>query len=212
MKVNEITDTFYFKELSSELVDIILFFSDKGWTPATSSNFSCRIYNDSSLIVISKSGVDNDLFGCNDLTIVDSSTNACLYCDDKPSAETLLHTALYNSEHINAVFHTHSVSATVVSVLYNHDKVIEFSNLEILKGLYGNSTHELLERVHIFPNTQNIVSLSEKVCDYRLNNPDSHGFLIEGHGLYTWGSSMKEAKRHVEVFEFLFEYLLRLRK
>jgi methylthioribulose-1-phosphate dehydratase len=36
-----------------------------------------------------------------------------------------------------------------------------------------------------------------------------HGFLLRGHGLYTWGASLQEAKRHVEILEFLMEALVR---
>ena len=35
--------------------------------------------------------------------------------------------------------------------------------------------------------------------------PKLHGFLIRRHGLYTWGEDLDMARRHVEVFEFLFE-------
>jgi methylthioribulose-1-phosphate dehydratase len=35
--------------------------------------------------------------------------------------------------------------------------------------------------------------------------PDMHGYLIAGHGLYTWGKSFEIAKRQLEVLEFLLE-------
>jgi methylthioribulose-1-phosphate dehydratase len=35
--------------------------------------------------------------------------------------------------------------------------------------------------------------------------PDAHGVLLSRHGLYTWGESVAEARRHLEVLEFLFE-------
>jgi len=38
-----------------------------------------------------------------------------------------------------------------------------------------------------------------------------HGFLIRRHGLYTWGRDLQEAKRQVEIFEFLFEVMGRKR-
>ncbi|HSQ21036.1 MAG TPA: class II aldolase/adducin family protein, partial [Blastocatellia bacterium] len=34
---------------------------------------------------------------------------------------------------------------------------------------------------------------------------NAHGFLLRRHGLYTWGNDITEAKRHVEIFEFLLE-------
>lgn len=32
------------------------------------------------------------------------------------------------------------------------------------------------------------------------------GVLIQSHGLFTWGRSVKEAKRHVELLHHIFEY------
>jgi methylthioribulose-1-phosphate dehydratase len=39
--------------------------------------------------------------------------------------------------------------------------------------------------------------------------PAAHGFLIRRHGLYTWGMELRDAVRHVEILEFLFEVIAR---
>ena len=39
--------------------------------------------------------------------------------------------------------------------------------------------------------------------------PASHGLLLRGHGLYTWGASLAEAQRHVETLEFVLELHMR---
>ena len=39
--------------------------------------------------------------------------------------------------------------------------------------------------------------------------PLQHGYLIRKHGLYTWGRDLDEARRHVEIFEFLLECVAR---
>ena len=36
-------------------------------------------------------------------------------------------------------------------------------------------------------------------------DPACHGFLLRRHGLYTWGATVPEAVRHVEIIEFLLE-------
>jgi methylthioribulose-1-phosphate dehydratase len=41
--------------------------------------------------------------------------------------------------------------------------------------------------------------------------PDCVGYLIRGHGLYTWGARMSDALRQIEAFEFLFECELKMR-
>ena len=52
---------------------------------------------------------------------------------------------------------------------------------------------------------KNYASLSEHFRDVLRNNPDAHGVLLSRHGLYTWGESVAEARRHLEALEFLFE-------
>jgi methylthioribulose-1-phosphate dehydratase len=32
-----------------------------------------------------------------------------------------------------------------------------------------------------------------------------HGFLLRRHGLYTWGATLPDAVRHIEILEFLLE-------
>ena len=50
-----------------------------------------------------------------------------------------------------------------------------------------------------------MVQFSHTVKKLLSENHSIHGFLMRGHGLYVWGASLEEAKRHLEVFEFLFE-------
>jgi methylthioribulose-1-phosphate dehydratase len=42
-------------------------------------------------------------------------------------------------------------------------------------------------------------------------HPRAHGFLIRRHGLYTWGADIAQARRHLEVLEFLLEVVGRAR-
>ena len=41
--------------------------------------------------------------------------------------------------------------------------------------------------------------------------PNLHGLLLRRHGLYTWGESIEQAKRHLEILEFLLEVVARTR-
>jgi methylthioribulose-1-phosphate dehydratase len=54
--------------------------------------------------------------------------------------------------------------------------------------------------------------LVEKVDAWIKSDRPLYGYLIEGHGLYTWGRDMAEAERHVEAFEFLLACELDLRR
>jgi methylthioribulose-1-phosphate dehydratase len=83
---------------------------------------------------------------------------------------------------------------------------------EILKAFPSIDTHECTVNIPVFDNDQDISRLAEKAdaCLATLDSPP--GYLIRGHGFYTWGNSMEDALRHVEAFEFLFDCELRLRR
>ena len=106
--------------------------------------------------------------------------------------------------------HTHSVGSTVLARRHASTGTLVLTGFEILKGLEGVHSHEDRVVLPIFPNTQEMPPLVQRVRDWVAGNTPFHGFLIDGHGLYTWGGSVETAKRHVEVFEFLFECLLEL--
>jgi methylthioribulose-1-phosphate dehydratase len=67
------------------------------------------------------------------------------------------------------------------------------------------TTHEHVERVPILANSQNYAELTPQLANALEKYPDAHGVLLSRHGLYTWGESVAEARRHLEALEFLFE-------
>lgn len=173
----------------------------RGWVPATSSNFSVRLGDGT--IAVTVSGYHKGELTEQAIMRVDAAGQA-IEAGKRPSAETLLHTALYQRfPQTGAVLHTHSVNATVLSRLMEGQLV--FEDYELLKAFSGIESHESKIIVPIFPNDQDIPRLSAQVDDYMDHHPPVHGYLIAGHGLYTWGGSLSEALRHIEAFEFLFE-------
>ncbi len=124
----------------------------------------------------------------------------------RPSAETSLHTVIYRERaHAKAILHVHTIWNTLLSGRFAADGHVTLRRYEILKGLSGVATHEHAERVPIIENTQEYSSLAEHLRDVLRNNPDAHGVLLSRHGLYTWGESVAEGRRHLEALEFLFE-------
>lgn len=200
--------------LQKELIELIHFFHQKGWSPATSTNYSFRNPKpENHTYTISKSGVDKGLFAESDLMEIDRDGNPLeVYTHLKPSAETLLHTMLYEDPMVEAVVHTHSVPNTVLSKLYLPKGGISFEGYEVLKGLEGILTHETNYFLPIFQNSQDIKALSEEIRNYQQKHPLPHGFLLAGHGLYTWGKTIAIAKRQMEVFEFLLECELQINR
>ena len=200
-------------KLAEELMETICFFSHKGWTPATSTNYSVRSAENKNHYIITRSGVDKSKFKLSDLILIDSEREILSPFNRpgvKSSAETEIHTEIYKRfPETNCVLHTHSVLGTVLSHLMVKEKEIVFEGLELLKGLEGNMTHEMKTTLPIVPNSQNIEEILRNM-ENRYEN--IHGFLIAGHGLYTWGKDIASAKRHIETFEFLFECYQMMRR
>ena len=172
-----------------------------GWTPATSSNFSERL--DDRHAAITVSGADKGRMGREHIMVVDFDGRP-VATDKRPSAETLLHTQLYRRfPEVGCVLHTHSLVQTIASRLYAGAGHIRLEGYELLKAFHGNSTHEMAIDVPVLPNTQDMTVLAAQV-DALLDQGPLWGYLIDGHGLYAWGRTMAEARRHLEAFEFLF--------
>jgi len=182
----------------------------QGLTPATSSNFSMRV--DAAHAAVTVSGRDKGNLTTADIMVVDMDGNA-VGTDARPSAETLLHTHLYRRfGETNAVLHTHSRAQTVASRLYADAGIVRLAGYELLKVFAGQTTHETWIDVPVFPNTQHMPELVERVDAWIQADKPLYGYLIDGHGLYTWGRDMAEAERHIEAFEFLLGCELDLRR
>lgn len=195
--------------MSHELMlHIIKGINDKGWSPATSTNYSF-IHDDK--IVISKSGVDKEFFTNEDFIEIDGKGNPLPEFEGiKTSAETLIHCFIY--EHFpstQCILHTHSLASTILPTLKNNNSSLNFEGYEIIKGIRGNVTHETSIQLPVFDNEQDMPEFC-RVLTSRKDELSNFGFLMNKHGLYAWGDSIMEAKRHLETWEFLLQCELTL--
>jgi methylthioribulose-1-phosphate dehydratase len=182
----------------------------QGLTPATSSNFSMRL--DETHAAITISGRDKGTLTPDDIMVVDMDGRA-VGTAARPSAETLLHTQIYRCfSEANAVLHTHSRTQTVASRLFASAGVIRFDGYELQKAIAGHTSHDEAIELPVFANTQDMPELVERVDAWIRADKPLYGYLIDGHGIYTWGRDMAEAERHIEAFEFLLGCELDLRR
>jgi methylthioribulose-1-phosphate dehydratase len=173
----------------------------RGWTPATSSNFSMRIDDDTVAVTIS--GRDKGALTATDVMAV-ALDGRPLDPAGRPSAETALHLQIYRRfPDARAVLHTHSHNQTVASRLFAPQGMLALRGWELQKAVTGYTTHESELDVPVFPNSQDMRDIESKVDAWIDAGRPLHAYLIEGHGLYTWGHGMPEAKRHIEALEFL---------
>jgi methylthioribulose-1-phosphate dehydratase len=196
-----------FQHLAENLSECGREFYRRGWVLGTSGNFSALNRREPLSLCITASGNEKGgLTGENFLEI--DADGKVTGGDGKPSAETLLHLAIYRLRpEAGGVLHTHSVWGTILSDVFFERGAIQIEGYEMLKGLAGVLTHEHREIVPIVENSQDYVALSHVIENVLLENTGIHGIYLRRHGLYTWGKDVAEAKRHIEIFEFLFEVL-----
>lgn len=195
-------------EIPGILVEIGRSFYSRGWVLGTSGNFSAVTSREPLRLAITSSGVDKGSLTESQILEIDEEGKV-IAGDGKPSDESLLHLTVVRVRGANAVLHTHSVWSTILSL--TQDDGLEFEGCEMLKGLAGVRTHEHVEWLPIIDNSQDMAALSRTLGETLGKQPEAHGFLLRGHGLYTWGENLNEAKRHVEIFEFLLEATGRLK-
>jgi methylthioribulose-1-phosphate dehydratase len=182
-------------------------FYRRGWVLGTSGNFSVLLARKPLRICITASG--NEKGNLEETHFLELDDDAeILEGFGRPSAETMLHLTIYRLlPKARSILHTHSVWGTILSDVCFQDGSIVIEGYEMLKGLSGVKTHTHKESVPIIENSQDYIALSHVIDTVIKENKGLHGIYLRRHGLYTWGENVAEAKRHVEIFEFLFEVL-----
>ena len=197
-------------ELAASLADAAGGFYHRGWALGTSGNFSAVVSPEPLRLLITASGVDKGRLTTDQFVQVDGDGKV-VAGEGRPSDETRLHLTIVRRRPAMAVLHTHSVWSTTLSTMLINDSGIEIAGFEMLKGLAGVRTHEHQEWLPILNNSQDMDELAGKLEEMLDRRADAHGFLLRGHGLYTWGRNVDEARRHVEILEFLLEVVGRTR-
>jgi methylthioribulose-1-phosphate dehydratase len=197
-----------FADVARALVETGRRFYQRGWVQGTSGNFSGVVSTYPLTLCITPSAAHKGMLTATDFLEIDEfgRANSGLA---QPSAETLLHLEIVRARGAAAVLHTHSVWSTMLSAAELPNRGLAIAGYEMLKGLAGIRTHEHREWVPIVANDQDMRRLATQVRDVLIADQAAHAFLISGHGLYTWGQSIAEAERHVEILEFLFEVAAR---
>lgn len=190
------------RERVDALIRIARDFGARGWTPATSGNYSVQLEDGS--VMVTRSGADKRRLEAGDLMRIDA--DGVPLEDARPSAEALLHVQIYSQQpETAAVLHVHSPAATVVSRRAERagTRVLRLENYELLKALTGVDTHAAAIELPVVANDQDMQRLADAVQPWleRPNAPPA--YLIAGHGIYTWGRSVADAARHLEALDFI---------
>jgi methylthioribulose-1-phosphate dehydratase len=187
------------EQRSQELIEAGRWLYQQGMVPATSGNFSARL--DDGNIAITVSGRHKGKLVASDIMLINSEGQSL--DGQTPSAETLLHVQIYRVfPDTGVILHPHSQNATVLSRLKKDSVILE--GYELLKAFSGIKTHQTRLQVPVFDNDQNIARLASKIDPNLTETENMYGYMLRGHGFYTWGKTIDDALRHVEAFEFLF--------
>jgi methylthioribulose-1-phosphate dehydratase len=193
-----------FTELAAELATTAKALHARGWLSGTSGNLSAVVQKEPLLLAMSPSGVDKGDLTAEQILLVNEDARA-LNGGRKPSDEALLHLQIVKQRQAGAVLHTHSVWNTIISDLFADERGVSLEGFEMLKGLAGVHTHEHREWLPIIENSQVMPELAARIGAVLIEQPNAHGILLHKHGLYTWGENLREARRHIEILEFLIE-------
>ncbi|HEX6047882.1 MAG TPA: methylthioribulose 1-phosphate dehydratase [Gemmatimonadaceae bacterium] len=196
--------------IADQLAAIGRRFHARGWVLGTSGNLSAVVSQHPLRLAITASSLDKGALDAAHILHV-GEDGQVVSGTGRPSAETLLHVEIVRRRGACAVLHTHSVWGTMLSDAHAADGGLRIEGYEMLKGLDGVCTHEHREWVPIVENDQDMARLSGVIGDVLARHPEAHAVLLRRHGLYTWGKSLADALRHVEILEFLFETIGRTR-
>jgi methylthioribulose-1-phosphate dehydratase len=178
----------------------------RGWLLGTSGNFSAVVSREPFRLAITSTGLDKGALTADQFVRVDAS-GSVVHGRGRPSAETALHLVVARLCRAGTILHTHSVWSTIVSERHARERGLWIEGYEMLKGLRGVTSHQHREWLPILENDQDIPKLARQFERLLDEHPGAHGFLLRKHGLYTWGENLSEAKRHLEILEFLMEVI-----
>jgi len=200
-----------FPAAASRLARVGRRFYARGWALGTSGNFSAVLSRRPLRLAITESAVSKGELRPSDILRCDDRGVGVGCGSRRPSAEALLHVEIARLRPVAAVLHTHSVWSTMLSEVYAREGGLAIEGYEMLKGLDGVTSHEHREWIPILENDQEMPRLARRVNETLRQFEAAHAFLLRRHGLYTWGATLAEAERHVEILEFLFEAIGRAR-
>lgn len=191
----------------SELADVKDALAARDWFMGTSGNLAIKVNEEPLQFLVTASGRDKYKRTDEDFLLVNGAGEPLESTHLTPSAETLLHSAIYMKTTAGCSLHVHTVANNVISELYGNEGKIEFKGQELIKA-FGLWDENALLTIPIIPNYADIPKLTEVFADHLTT--DKGAVLIRNHGITVWGKDAFEAKKLLEASEFLFQYQLAL--
>jgi methylthioribulose-1-phosphate dehydratase len=190
------------------LVELLGVFYTKGWVSGTGGGICGPA--DGGALLLAPTGVHKERIRTNEFFTVDPADGRVLLAPDDPSLRPSECNAIFSlaarERGARSVVHSHALSAVLTGDLATDVDHVAIRDLEMLKGIRGLGNRD----VHLLPVIRNtpreaelVEQLTRVLGDPRFQN--AFAVVVQDHGAYIWGDDVWEAKRHTEVYHFLFE-------
>lgn len=190
-----------------ELTETAIEFYRRRWVLGDCGSFSVLLARRPMRLCITSAGDEKATLDDTNFLEIDDDAEI-LQGFGRPSDESLLHLTIYRLRpKARCILFSQSVAGVVLSDALYTDGSITLKGYGALKGLPGVETHEHSESIPIVDNSADLVALAHVVENVLVETPATRAIMVRRNGLYTWGETVDEARRSVEIFEFLFEVL-----
>jgi methylthioribulose-1-phosphate dehydratase len=195
------------------LVELLGEFYRRGWVSGTGGGI-CGPADEGGLL-LAPSGVHKERVSTDEFFTVDPGDGRVLRSPDRPDLRPSECNAIFCQIHQArgawSVAHSHALSAVLAGDLAAaHDSDhLAVRDLEMLKGIPAVTNTD----VHLVPVIRNTPREPELVSQIQAAFADprfetARAIIVRDHGAYIWGADVFEAKRHTEVYHFLFEAMV----
>ncbi len=191
------------------LVAVAHDFHARGWMAGTAGNLSAR--EDENHFWITASGKPKGRLDERDFILVRAADGAVverLRAEDKPSAETSIHAALYRLfPDARACLHGHIVETIAAADRAKKGaKSLRLPAIEMIKGFDIWQQNPKVD-LPLFENILDIARIAREIEQrFRKTPPPLTALMIRSHGPTVWGRSVQEAYNRFEILEFLLRY------
>lgn len=196
------------RETRELLVELLRAFYDKGWISGTGGGI-CGPADDGRLL-LAPTAVHKERVRPDDFFVVDPADGRVVQSPPdaslRPSECNPIFCLAARERGARSVVHSHALSAVLAGDVAGDADHVEIRDLEMLKGIRGVGNRD----VHLVPVVRNtprepelVEQISAAFADPRFER--SFALVVTDHGAYIWGDDVWEAKRHAEVYHFLFE-------
>jgi methylthioribulose-1-phosphate dehydratase len=190
------------------LVELLQGFYARGWVSGTGGGMSGPA--DGGGLLLAPSGVHKERIRPDEFFTVDPADGSIRASPADPSLRPSECNSIFclavRERAAGSVVHSHALSAVLAGDLAVDSDHVAIRDLEMLKGIrgLGNRDTHLLPVIRNTPRESELVEQLTRVLD----DPrfaSSFAVIVADHGAYIWGADVWEAKRHTEVYHFLFE-------